>query len=346
MELGLCSFGDVPIGAPPEVVGQRLRDLVAEIELADQLGLDVYAIGEHHRGDFAVSTPAIVMAAAAERTKRIRLSSAVTVLSTDDPVRVFQDFATVDLLSGGRAEIIAGRGSFTESFPLFGYDLADYDELFAEKLELLLQIREQSVVTWSGRFRPPLDGRLVFPRPLQDPFPVWVGTGGNPHSAVRAGVLDLPLAIAIIGGQPERFRPIAELHREGARRAGHARMPALALNSHGYVGEDGERAADEYFPHYAEVMSRIGRERGWPPLSRQQFDWGRKLDGHLFVGSPEHVAEKILHGYDIFQHDRFLIQTSLGPMQHVQVMRSIELFGTKVAPLVRDEVARRAGQSG
>lgn len=342
MELGLCSFGDVPVGAPPEVVGQRLRDLVAEIELADQVGLDVYAIGEHHREDFSVSTPAIVMAAAAERTRRIRLSSAVTVLSTDDPVRVFQDFATVDLLSGGRAEIIAGRGSFTESFPLFGYDLADYDELFAEKLDLLLQIRETPVVTWSGKFRPAIEGRLVFPRPLQDPFPIWVGTGGNPQSAVRAGVLNLPLAIAIIGGQPERFKTIADLHREGARRAGHEKAPALALNSHGYVADDSKRAGDEYFPHYASVMNRIGRERGWPPLSRPQFDAGRPLHGHLFVGSPEEVAEKILFQFDLFRHDRFLIQTSLGPMQHSMVMRSIELFGTKVAPLVRDEIARRA----
>ncbi|MDQ3793287.1 MAG: LLM class flavin-dependent oxidoreductase, partial [Actinomycetota bacterium] len=303
----------------------------------------------HHRPDYAVSTPAVVLAAAAERTKNIRLTSAVTVLSSDDPVRVFQDFATLDLLSGGRAEIMAGRGSFIESFPLFGYDLGDYDELFAEKLELLLELRESERVTWSGRHRAPLENAGVYPRPVQDPLPVWIAVGGTPQSVVRAALFGLPLAIAIIGGQPERFAALARLYREAAREAGHdpARLP-ISINSHTYVTKSSQRASDEYFPTYAATMNRIGRERGWPPMGRAQFEAGRSPRGALLVGSPEEVAQKILFEHDIFGNERFMAQISVGTLPHDRVMRAIELFGTEVAPAVRKELTRRstAGTGG
>jgi len=346
VELGIYTFAEAtPDAATGETVGaaERLRDLMEEIELADQVGLDVFGVGEHHRPDYVASSPAVVLAAAATRTKRIRLTSAVTVLSSDDPVRVFQDFATLDLLSGGRAEIMAGRGSFIESFPLFGYDLGDYDELFAEKLELLLKLREGERVTWSGRHRAPLTGQGVYPRPVQDPLPVWVAVGGTPQSVARAATLGLPMALAIIGGQPERFAPFVELYRETARRAGHdpAKLP-VSINSHGYIADSSQRAADEAFGPTAVTMNRIGRERGWPPLTRAAFDASRALRGANFVGSPDEVAEKILFQHEIFRHDRFLVQFSVGTMPHRQVMRSIELFGTRVAPVVRAEVARRA----
>lgn len=340
MEIGVFTFAEVnPLAPDPR---RRLRELVEEVELADQVGLDVFGVGEHHRPDYAVSAPAVVLAAAAERTSRIRLTSAVTVLSSDDPVRVFQDFATLDLLSEGRAEIMVGRGSFIESFPLFGYDLDDYDELFAEKLGLLLRLREDVRVTWSGRHRPPLDGQAVHPRPLQDPLPVWVAVGGNPGSAVRAGALGLPMALAIIGGMPERFAPFAELHRRAAREAG-LPPPALSINSHGHLATDSRRAADEAFPPFAATMNRIGRERGWAPMTRADFEASRGLRGANLVGTPEEVAEKILFQHEIFGHDRFLMQITVGPMPHDRVMRAIELLGTEVAPAVRGEVARRAG---
>jgi probable LLM family oxidoreductase len=343
MELGVYTFaelrGDPQTGETisPE---QRVRNLLEEIELAEQVGLDVFGVGEHHRPDFVVSAPAVVLGAAAVRTERIRLTSAVTVLSSDDPVRVFQEFATLDLLSGGRAEIMAGRGSFIESFPLFGYDLADYDELFAEKLELLLELRESVRVTWSGKHRAPLDDVGVYPRPLQDPLPIWVAVGGNPESAVRAGVLGLPMALAIIGGQPERFAPFAQLHREAAEKAGHGRLP-LSINSHTYVADTSQQAAEEFFPSYAEMMNAIGRERGWSGIRRPDFDALRTRRGALVVGSPEEVIEKILFQHEIFGHDRFLGQISVGTMPHDKVMRAIELLGTDVAPVVRAEVARR-----
>src|SRR6476661_8669269 len=270
-----------------------------EVELADEVGLDVFGVGEHHRADFVVSAPAVVLAAAAARTSRIRLTSAVSVLSSDDPVRVFQEFATVDLISGGRAEIMAGRGSFIESFPLFGYDLDDYDELFAEKLSLLLELRAAERVTWSGRHRAPIDDLGVYPRPVQEPLPVWVAVGGSPQSAFRAGALGLPMALAIIGGQPERFVPFAELHRKAADAAGHSRL-GLSINSHGYVAETSQRAAEEFFPPYAAMMTAIGRERGWSPMLRQDFDALRTRRGALVAGSPEEVVEKIL-----FQHAHF-----------------------------------------
>jgi probable LLM family oxidoreductase len=334
MELGLYTFADVGPGIDP---AQRLRNLLEEIELADQVGLDVFGVGEHHRPDYAVSSPAVALAAAAARTKDIRLTSAVTVLSSDDPVRVFQDFATLDLLSGGRAEIMAGRGSFIESFPLFGYDLSDYDELFSEKLELLLELRESERVTWSGRHRAPLEDAGVYPRPLQAPLPVWIAVGGTPHSVVRAAVLGLPLAIAIIGGQPEHFAPLARLYREAAREAGHDRLP-ISINSHTYVAETSQQAADEYFPTYAAMMNRIGRERGWSPMGRGQFETGRSPRGALLVGSPEEVVEKILFEHQLFGHQRFMAQISVGTMPHEKVMRAIELFGTEVAPAVRKEL--------
>jgi probable LLM family oxidoreductase len=347
MELGVYTFAELtpdPSTGRTVSAAQRLRDLVEEIELADQVGLDVFGVGEHHRPDFAVSAPAVVLAAGAERTERIRLTSAVSVLSSDDPVRVFQDFATLDLLSGGRAEIMAGRGSFIESFPLFGYDLDDYDELFSEKLELLLALRESEQVHWAGRHRAPLGGQGVHPRPVQDPLPVWVAVGGTPQSVVRAGVLGLPMALAIIGGMPERFAPFAELHRRAAAEAGHE-PPALSINSHGFIADTAKAAADEAFPAHKTVMDRIGRERGWPPLTRAQFDAAAQLRGANFVGNAEQVAEKILFQHELFGHQRFMVQFSVGTLPHASIMRSIELYGTEVAPLVRAEIARREASS-
>jgi probable LLM family oxidoreductase len=345
VEIGVYTFAEM---TPDPVTGrtidpqQRLRNLVEEARLADQVGLDVYGVGEHHRAEFAVSAPAVVLAAVAARTERIRLTSAVTVLSSDDPVRVFQDFSTLDLLSGGRAEIMVGRGSFIESFPLFGYDLDDYDELFAEKLELLLRLRETERVTWSGRHRPAIDDLPVLPRPLQQPLPVWVAVGGTPGSAIRAGRLGLPLAVAIIGGAPERFAPFVELYRDAAREAGHdpGSLP-VSINSHTFVAESSQDAADAFFPSYAELMNRIGRERGWSGISRQDFEALRSPRGALLVGNPDEVIEKILFQHEIFGHRRFLAQLTVGTMPHEQVMRAIELLGTVVAPAVREEVARR-----
>jgi probable LLM family oxidoreductase len=281
----------------------------------------------------------VVLAAAAARTRRIRLTSAVSVLSSDDPVRVFQSFATLDLLSEGRAEIMAGRGSFIESFPLFGYDLDDYDALFAEKLGLLLALRERERVTWAGRLRPSIEDRPVYPRPLQDPLPVWIAVGGSPPSVVRAARLGLPMALAIIGGAPERFRPVVDLYREAAAEAGHdpTSLP-VSINSHGFLAPDPGEAAEIAFPPFAETMTRIGRERGWPPTSRRQFEAERTLHGALFVGGPEQVVEKILYQHGLFGHQRFLIQLTVGPMPHAAVMRAIELLGGEVAPAVRREL--------
>jgi len=328
VELGVYSFAEVDGQSPAD----RLRDLLEEIELADELGLDVFGVGEHHRPDYVVSAPAVVLAAAAARTERIRLTSAVTVLSSDDPIRVFQQFATVDDLSGGRAEIMAGRGSFIESFPLFGYDLRDYDRLFEEKLERLLDIRLRHAELG------------IHPAPVQPVLPVWIAVGGTPESARRAGALGLPMALAIIGGMPERFAPFAEIHREAARAAGFDPPPALSINAHGFIADDSGRAADEAFPAFKAAMDRIGRERGWPPLERPTFDAGRTLRGAGFVGSPEEVVEKILFQHGIFGHQRFLLQFGVGRLPHSSVMRSIELFGTEVAPIVRRE-ATTAGIS-
>jgi len=345
MELGLYTFAEIgrdPVTGHLVAPAERLHDLLEEIEHADQVGLDVFGVGEHHRPDYAVSAPAIVLAAAAVRTRRIRLTSAVSVLSSDDPVRVFQDFATLDLISGGRAEIMAGRGSFIESFPLFGQDLDDYDDLFAEKLDLLLKLRTQERITWSGEHRPSIDNRGVYPRPQRE-LPIWIAVGGTPQSVVRAGTLGLPMALAIIGGTPERFVPLVNLYRESAERAGHdpAKLP-VSINSHAFVADTSQQAADDVFPAYAEVMTRIGRERGWPPTTREQFEALRSPRGALAIGSPQEVIDKILRQHELFRHDRFLAQLTVGPISHAKVMHAIELFGTKVAPVVRRETAPAA----
>jgi probable LLM family oxidoreductase len=327
---------------------QRLHNLLETIELADQVGLDVFALGEHHRPDFVSSAPAVILAAAAARTKSIRLSSAVTVLSSDDPVRVFQQFATLDLLSNGRAEIMAGRGSFIESFPLFGYDLKDYNTLFSEKLELLLELRKAERISWSGAHRPPLDNLGVYPRPLQEPLPIWIAVGGTPESVVRAATLGLPLALAIIGGLPEQFAPLVDLYRRAARQSGHdSAALSFSINSHGYIADESQQAIDESFPSFQLVMNKIGRERGWPGMTREQFEASCTLRGANFIGSPDDIIEKILFQHELFGHDRLLLQLSVGTMAHDKVMRAIELLGTKVAPVVRSEIARRtAADSG
>ncbi|MEO8966243.1 MAG: Atu2307/SP_0267 family LLM class monooxygenase [Solirubrobacteraceae bacterium] len=339
MELGVATFADLSSEVSPQ---QRMTDLIEEAVLGDQLGLDVFAIGEHHRPDFLISAPAVPLAAIAVKTERIRLSSAVTVLSSDDPVRVFQQFAEVDLLSGGRAEIMAGRGSFVESFPLFGYDLDDYDDLYAEKLELLLKIRDGERVTWSGRLRAPLRDAGVWPRPVQDPLPVWVAVGGSPQSVVRAGTLGLPMTLAIIGGQPERFAPLVELYRRVASEAGHdaAALP-LAINTHAFVGETSAAADSAFAAPYLGMMNRIGRERGWPAAGRTEYEALRSPRGAVAAGSPQQVAEKILFEHELFANRRYVGQMSVGAVAHADVMRSLELFGTEVAPVVRAEVARR-----
>ena len=344
MEIGISTFLETtPDPKTGEVIShaERLRNAVEEIVLADQVGLDVYGVGEHHRPDYASSSPAVVLAAAAPMTKRIRLTSAVSVLSSDDPVRVFQDFATLDGISGGRAEIMAGRGSFIESFPLFGYSLDDYDELFEEKLDLLLRIRESEKVTWSGKHRPPIHNLGIYPRPVQNPLPVWIATGGNPESAVRAGTLGLPIVFAIIGGSPEHFAPLVSLYKEAAAKAGHDpdKLP-IATHSHGFVAETNEEACEIFFPPTQAQMNVIGRERGWPPYTRATFDAGRSLRGALYVGDPEYVAEKIVLLRKNLGVTRFFLHINVGTLPHREVLRAIELLGTKVAPIVRKELAR------
>ena len=344
-ELGIFSFAELtPDPATGEQISpaQRLQNLMEAVELADQVGLDVFGLGEHHRPDFVSSAPAVVLAAIAARTRSIRLSSAVTVLSSDDPVRVFQDFATLDLLSNGRAEIMAGRGSFIESYPLFGYNLDDYDELFSEKLDLLLKLRESERITWSGEHRAALTGQGVYPRPVQEKIPVWIAVGGTPASVVRAGTLGLPLAVAIIGGQPERFAPLVQLYRDALRQAGHdpAFFP-VSINSHGFLADDSQQAADDYFPGYSLMMNRIGRERGWSGVTRGQLEAARTLRGSDFVGAPDEVIEKILFQHEIFGHQRMMLMLGVGTIAHEKVMHAIELLGTRVAPVVREEIAGR-----
>jgi len=343
MDIGLYTFGDV--GTDPATghrVGpaERLRNLVEEIVLADQVGLDVFGLGEHHRPDFAASAPAVALAAAATQTKRIRLTSAVTVLSSDDPVRVFQQFATLDNLSQGRAEIMVGRGSFIESFPLFGYDLDDYDTLFAEKLQLLMRLNEGERVSWpGGQHTPAIADRGVYPRPYQNRLPIWIAVGGTPQSVVRAGMLNLPMALAIIGGEPARFAPLFNLYRQAAQQAGHD--PAAlktSINVHGFVADTTQDAADIFYAPQAEVMNRIGRERGWPPTSRAHFDAARGPSGALFVGSPAEVTDKILAAHEIFRFDRFMIQMAIGVLDHAKLMKAIEILGTKVAPDLRKAI--------
>jgi probable LLM family oxidoreductase len=342
MEIGIYSFAET--GLDPDTgeqvdAGGRIRNLLEEIRLADRVGLDVFGVGEHHRADYSVSSPAVVLAAAAAQTDRIRLTSAVSVLSSDDPVRVFQDFSTIDLISDGRAEVMAGRGSFIESFPLFGYDLSDYDELFSEKLGLLLALRESTRVTWHGHHHPSIDDRPVYPRPEQNPLPVWIAIGGSTPSVVRAANLGLPMALAIIGGAPERFRPAVDLYRRTAKEAGHdpSRLP-ISINSHGFIAATRQEAAEVAYGPMAEKMGRIGRERGWPPYNRAQFDAEAELRGALFLGSPDDIVEKILFQHRLFGHQRFLIQLTVGPTPHDRVLEAIELLGTQVAPRVRREL--------
>ncbi len=345
-ELGLYTFVDL---LPDPVTGvmispvERISNLLETIELADQVGLDVFAIGEHHRVEFLASSPVTILAAAAARTKSIRLSTAVTVLSSDDPVRVFQEFATLDLLSNGRAEIMAGRGSFIESFPLFGYDLHDYDGLFDEKLRLLIKLRESEKISWSGNFRAPLDNLSIYPRPVQEQLPIWVAVGGTPESVIRAATLGLPMALAIIGGMPERFAPFFDLYRQAASQAGldPTQIP-LSVNSHGFIADTSQEAVDLYYPTAAVLMSRIGRERGWRPATREQMEAARHLRGSDFVGTADEIIEKILFQHQIFGHQRFLMYMGYNTIGHQKMMHAIELFGTKVAPVVRQEIARRA----
>jgi probable LLM family oxidoreductase len=340
MQIGIDSFAaavpDPATGITPPAA-ERLRHLLEEIELADQVGLDSFGLGEHHRQEFLDSAPAIILAAAAARTSRIRLASAVTVLSAADPVRVFQEFATLDLLSGGRAEIVAGRGSFIESFPLFGLDMNDYDSLFAEKLDLLLNLRENTYVHWSGKHRAALTGQGVFPRPLQDPLPVWLGVGGTPHSFARAGALGLPLMVAIIGGEPSHFRRLVDLYRETGIRAGHKpEQLKVGIHALGYVADTDAKAADDFFPGYAEAFTKIGKERGWPPTTRRQFEAARGPTGALVVSDPAGVVEKLLHYNEVLGGiSRLSFQMSVAGLPHAKLMHAIHLLGEEVAPAVR-----------
>ncbi len=347
MQIGIDSFAasiSDPVTGHTLKPVERMQNLLAEIELADQVGLDVFGIGEHHRAEFLDSAPVVILAGAASRTKKIRLTSAVTVLSASDPVRVFQEFATLDLISNGRAEIVAGRGSFVESYPLFGLKLEDYDSLFAEKLELLLKIRENTHVEWSGKHRAALTGQAIYPRPLQEPLPIWVGVGGTPASFVRAGMLGLPLMVAIIGGEPERFRPLIDLYREAGRRAGHApEKLSVGLHLIGFLGDTTEQAADDFFPGYAHTFTEIGKERGWPPTTRRQFDALRGPTGALMIGDAETVATKILYqNEELGGISRVTFQMGVSTLPHAKMMRAIEILGGQVAPMIRAELAATA----
>jgi probable LLM family oxidoreductase len=334
MDLGLVTFADLHPGLSPE---ERMRDLLEEARLADELGLKVFAVGEHHRPDYLVSSPATALAAIAAITEQIRLSSAVSVLSSDDPVRVFEQFAHVDLISGGRAEIMAGRGSFIESFPLFGYDLRDYDELFTEKLDLLLAIRDNERVTWQGEHRAPLEDAVVWPRPVQDQLPIWVAVGGSPESVVRAASRGLPLALAIIGGQTARFKPFVDLYRHAWVETGQIGEPRIAINTHAFIADSRGQADAAFAAPYLDVMNRIGRERGWPPSGRTELEALAAPSGPLALGSPEEVAEKIISFHETFEPERYLAHIGIGAVSHSDVMRAIELFGTRVAPIVESE---------
>jgi probable LLM family oxidoreductase len=338
MELGLTTFAEIT--DPSVSPGERLRQVVEEAKLADELGLEVYAIGEHHRPDMVASAPEIVLATIAGCTKTIKLSSAVIVLSSADPVRVFQNFVTLDLLSNGRAELMVGRGSFTESFPLFGYSLSDYDELFAEKLDLLVALRDKQSVTWNGKFRPPLDNVTIYPRQEDHPLPIWVAVGGTPNSVVRAGTLGLPMALAIIGGRPAAFTPLVELYRKALEYGEHDAGTPLAVHSHGYVFTDERAARAQFLPAYRRTFAKIGRERGWPPMSDEAVEELIAPEGALFFGNPETVAAKIIRLHQLMQIDRF--EMHVAHVDHALTMRSIELFGTEVARLVREELGARS----
>ncbi len=340
MEIGISTFGEL---SPEGVSGGardsylRMQEIIAEAKLADKLGLDVYAVGEHHRPDYMISSPEVVLGAIATVTEKIRLSSSVTVLSSADPVRVFQQFATVDLLSGGRAEILAGRGSFIESFPLFGYNLVDYDALFEEKLQMLLEINRQELISWRGKFRSPIGKQGVYPRPLQQALPIWLGVGGTPASAVRAGKLNLPMTMAILGSPPRQFTSLVNLYRKTAKDAGHnPDQLQLAVNSQCYIADSSDQALDEFFPTYAARMDRVGKERGWQPLTREYFEHMCMPEGPLFVGSVQDVVDKIIFQHGLFKHTRFLAQLVKGEIPHEKIMRTIELLGAEVAPAVKE----------
>lgn len=341
MEVGIDSFAAITASDNSERLSstQVITELLERIEQADSYGLDVFGIGEHHRKEFLDSAPAVILAAAAARTKRIRLTSAVTVLSAADPVRVFQNFATLDLVSQGRAEMVVGRGSFIESFPLFGLNLQDYDDLFAEKLELLLQIRANEVVNWSGQFRPPLKNQSVYPRPLQNPIPIWLGVGGTPESFIRAGMLGLPLMVAVIGGETHRFRPLIDLYRQAGKEAGHSpEKLKVGLHSLGYVANTTEEAIADYYPGYAEMFTRIGKERGWPPITKAGFESQRGPLGAFLVGSAEEVAAKIIrHSNALGGITRLSFQMDNAGLSHKKLMQAIELIGKKVKPLVNSK---------
>ena len=342
MQIGIDSFAaaydDVSLAVSP---ADRVRDLVEQIEHADQVGLDVFGIGEHHRKDYLDSAPAMILAGAATRTRNIRLTSAVTVLSAADPVRVFQNFATLDLLSNGRAEMVVGRGSFIDAFPLFGLNLGDYDSLFAAKLDLLLEIRENEHVHWSGKHRPTLTGQGVYPRPVQNPLPIWLGVGGTPESFVRAGTLGLPLMVAIIGGETRRFRPLIDLYREAGHQAGHApEQLKLGIHSLGYVAATTQGAADDFYPGYAKAMNSVAKERGWRGMTRAAFDAQRGPLGALLIGEPDEVVEKVLrHSEALGGISRLTFQMNASSLPHAKLMQAIELLGTRVAPALRTEVA-------
>jgi len=340
MEIGIDSFASAMYGSNSLSSADAMEQLLARILMADEVGLDVFGIGEHHKKEFLDSAPAVILAAAAARTKRIRLNSAVTVLSTADPVRVYQNFATLDLISKGRAELVVGRGSAIEAYPLFGFELKDYDALFKEKLDLLLQIRDQEYVTWSGRFRPAMDNQPVYPRALQEKLPVWLGVGGTPESFVRAGLLGLPLMVAVIGGETERFRPLIDLYREAGSKAGFSPdQLKVGLHSPGYVAETNEKAIADYYPGYAELWTKLGKERGWPPVTQSQFNSLIAPKGVLVVGGPEAVAEKLLrHSKSLGGVDRFTFQMDNAGLSHQQLLQSIELIGTKVIPLIKQSL--------
>lgn len=339
MEVGLYTFGDIgtdPVTGKAVNSHERLKNLLEEIRLADEVGLDVFGLGEHHRPNYAITSPATVLAAAAGITKNIRLSSAVTVLSSDDPIRVFQQFSTLDNLSDGRGEVMVGRGSFIESFPLFGFDLKDYDALFEEKLAMLMQINEAEHLTWPGtEFTPAVEGLGVYPRPVNGHLPIWIAAGGTPQSMVRAGAYGAPLALAIIGGQPRRFAPLADLYRRAAAQAGHAEKARVSLNVHGFVHEDSRQAAEIFFPAQKAVMDQIGRERGWPPQSRAAFDASIAPEGANFVGSPAQIVDKVLGLKGDLGFDRVSIQMAIGVIDHAEMMKAIEVMGTRVAPELR-----------
>ena len=336
MEIGIDSFAAIATTGAEINRTEAMAQLLQRIEQADQSGLDIFGIGEHHRKEFLDSAPTLILAAAAARTKRIHLTSAVTVLSAADPVRVFQNFATLDLISQGRAEMVVGRGSFTEAFPLFGLNLQDYDALFSEKLDLLLKIRDNEYVTWSGKFRPALNNQPIYPRPQQEPFPIWLGVGGTPQSFIRAGMLGLPLMVAVIGGETHRFRPLIDLYKEAGRRAGHApEQLKVGLHSIGYVANTTQEAIDDFYPGYAETFTRIGKERGWPPVRREHFDAQRGPQGALIIGNPEEVAEKILrHSEALGGISRLTFQMDNAGLSHEKLLKAIELIGQRVAPLV------------